>query len=153
MGLKGQIKVIGLCIIDNVLLDSGTVRPRGLLFNLSDWGIEGVYTPPILSMKKFNRFVAICYWSYNNNSTDIHKYGWCNRLRCPLARLSGLQCYSIGHNGHRINLYGVAMPRIMRMGNLHAGGQSSLGHLSLLHRFKKWALSLLYLYHDMFRYI
>ena len=25
------------------------------------------------------------------------------------ARLSGLQCYNIGHNGHRINLYGDIM--------------------------------------------
>ena len=24
----------------------------------------------------------------------------CNRLKCPLARLSGLQCYNMGHNGH-----------------------------------------------------
>ena len=47
------------------------------------------------------------------------------------ARLSVLHCYNIGHNGHRINLYGVIMTRV---GNLHAGGQSSLGHLSLLHR-------------------
>ena len=31
--LKGQIKVIGLCIIDDVLLDSGAVRPRGLLLS------------------------------------------------------------------------------------------------------------------------
>ena len=33
----------------------------------------------------------------------------CNRLRCPLARMSGLQCFSMGHNGHGINLYGVSM--------------------------------------------
>ena len=33
----------------------------------------------------------------------------CNRLRCPLARMSGLQCYNMGHNGHGINLYGVSM--------------------------------------------
>ena len=38
----------------------------------------------------------------------------CNRLRCPLARLSGLQCFNMGHNGHRINLYGVVM---ILMGN------------------------------------
>ena len=56
----------------------------------------------------------------------------CNRLRCPLARLSGLQCFNMGHNGHGINLYGVIMTL---MGNIHAGGQSSLGHLSLLHRY------------------
>ena len=31
----------------------------------------------------------------------------CNRLKCPLARLSVLQCYNMGHNGHGINLYGV----------------------------------------------
>ena len=33
----------------------------------------------------------------------------CNRLRCPLARMSGLQCLNMGHNGHGINLYGVSM--------------------------------------------
>ena len=56
----------------------------------------------------------------------------CNRLRCPLAGLSGLQCFHIGHNGHGINLYGVFM---ILMGNLYAGGQSNLGYLSLLHRY------------------
>ena len=33
----------------------------------------------------------------------------CNRLRCPLARMSGLQCFNMGHNGRGINLYGVSM--------------------------------------------
>ena len=33
----------------------------------------------------------------------------CNRLRCPLAKMSGLQCFNMGHNGHGINLYGVSM--------------------------------------------
>ena len=33
----------------------------------------------------------------------------CNRLRCPLARMSGLQCFKMGHNGHGINLYGVSI--------------------------------------------
>ena len=39
------------------------------------------------------------------------KIGWyrCNKLRCPLARMSGLQCFNMGHNGHGINLYGVSM--------------------------------------------
>ena len=55
----------------------------------------------------------------------------CNMLRCPLARLSDLQCFCMGHNDHGINLYGVVM---ILMGNLHAGGQSDLGQLSLLHR-------------------
>ena len=36
-------------------------------------------------------------------------YNRCNRLRCPLARMSGLQCFNMGHNGHGINLYGVSM--------------------------------------------
>ena len=45
--------------------------------------------------------------------------------------MSVLQCYNMGHNGHGTNLCGVIMTR---MGNLHAGGQSNLGHLSLLHR-------------------
>ena len=59
----------------------------------------------------------------------------CNRLRCPLARMSGLQCFNMGHNGHGINLYGVSMTL---MGNYHAGGQSSLGHLRLVHRRPFW---------------
>ena len=54
----------------------------------------------------------------------------CNRLRCPLARLSGIKCFNMGHNGHGINLYGVVM---IFMGNLYAGGQSNLGHLSPVH--------------------
>ena len=33
----------------------------------------------------------------------------CNRLRCPLARMSGLQCVNMGHNGNGINMYGVSM--------------------------------------------
>ena len=33
----------------------------------------------------------------------------CNRLRCPLARMSGMRCFNMGHNGHGINLYGVSM--------------------------------------------
>ena len=64
--------------------------------------------------------------------TGNAQYFRCNRLRCPLARLSGLQCFNMSHNGHGINLYGVVM---ILMGNLHAGGQFNLGHLSLLHRY------------------
>ena len=48
----------------------------------------------------------------SNNSTacsGLQTEWWCNRLRCPLARLSGLQCFNMGHNGHGINLYGVIM--------------------------------------------
>ena len=30
---------------------------------------------------------------------------WCNRLKCPLFRLSTLQCHNMGHNGHEINMY------------------------------------------------
>ena len=37
----------------------------------------------------------------------------------------------MGHNGHVINLYGIIMTL---MKNVYAGGQSSLGHLSLVHR-------------------
>ena len=44
------------------------------------------------------------------------------------ARLSGLQCFNMGHNGHGINIYDVVM---IFMGNLHAGGQNHQGHLSL----------------------
>ena len=46
--------------------------------------------------------------------TGIHllhgrRYRCNNRRRCPLARMSGLQCFNMGHNGHGINLYGVSM--------------------------------------------
>ena len=51
-----------------------------------------------------------------------------NRLRYPLARLSGLQCYNMGHNGHGINLHGAIMTL---MGYVHACGQSNLGRLSI----------------------
>ena len=30
-------------------------------------------------------------------------------LGTGLARMSGLQCFNMGHNGHGINLYGVSM--------------------------------------------
>ena len=42
----------------------------------------------------------------------------CNRLNCPLAGLSGLQCYNMSHNGYGINLY------------YRAGGHSDQGTLS-----------------------
>ena len=52
--------------------------------------------------------------------------------RCPLARLSVLHnsLINMGHNGLRMKMYGVVM---ILMENVHAGGQSKLGHLSLLH--------------------
>ena len=37
---QGHLVFIGMCIILNVLLDSGAVRPRGLLFKLNDVGSE-----------------------------------------------------------------------------------------------------------------
>ena len=48
-------------------------------------------------------FYPVDIWAYY---TGPHR---CNSLRCPLARLSGLQCFNMGHNGHGINLYGVIM--------------------------------------------
>ena len=42
----------------------------------------------------------------------------------------------MGHNGHRIDLYGVV---VIPMASLHAGGQYNLEYLSLLH----WS------YHDI----
>ena len=50
----------------------------------------------------------------------------CNRLKCPLARLSG----PMRHNGHGINLYGVIMNLMafnMQEGIL-TGGLSVLVH-------------------------
>ena len=73
--------------------------------------------------------------------------GRCNRPRCPLARLSGLQCFNMGHNGDGINLYGVVM---ILMGNLHAGGQSNLGHLRLIHRTSSWTKYFGYLWKSMY---
>ena len=55
----------------------------------------------------------------------------CNRFKCPLTRLPSLQCYSMGHNGHGINLYGVIMTL---MGDLHVGENSDRGLSVLVHR-------------------
>ena len=33
----------------------------------------------------------------------------CDRLKCPLAQMSGLQFYNMGYNGHGLNMYGVLM--------------------------------------------
>ena len=38
-----------------------------------------------------------------NERARHYKSGF-SRLKFPLARLSGLQCHNMGHNGHRINL-------------------------------------------------
>ena len=44
-----------------------------------------------------------CCWcaaaADDNDEIEDDEYR-CNRLRCPLARLSGLQCFNMGHNGH-----------------------------------------------------
>ena len=42
-------------------------------------------------------------------SMELRFLNRCDRLRCPLARMSGLQFFNMGHNGHGINLYGVSM--------------------------------------------
>ena len=49
-------------------------------------------------------------------------------LDCPASSALTLV---ILNNGHGINLYSV----MIVMGNVHASGQSNLGHLSLLHRY------------------
>ena len=50
------------------------------------------------------------FWSFQINTIFFLQNGCrCNRLKCPLARMSGLQCFNMGHNGHGINLYGVSM--------------------------------------------
>ena len=81
-----------------------------------------------------NVHLFILWHIYDNLAVNSFSYFTyrCNRLRCPLARVSSLQCYNMGHNSRGINLYGVIMTL---MGNKHAGWQSSLGHLSLLHRY------------------
>ena len=49
-------------------------------------------------------------WPWGNHLQDfLSPLCRCNRLRCPLARMSGLQCFNMGHNGHGINLHGVSM--------------------------------------------
>ena len=57
-----------------------------------------------------NFFFAIWHdVRHRNNGIKNHRKqsglipgGRCNRLRCPLARMSGLQCFNMGHNGHGI---------------------------------------------------
>ena len=74
---------------------------------------------------KFDQLNLLLYKLKQENIYYIHFYSYvkhfqmtttlpsfqyrCNMLRCPLARMSGLQCFNMGHNGHRINLYGVSM--------------------------------------------
>ena len=65
------------------------------------------------------------------DENGLSRVNRCNRLRCPGLDCLSVQCYYKGHNGHGINLYGVIMTL---MGNSHTGGQSNLGHLSVLHR-------------------
>ena len=69
-------------------------------------------------------------FSYKQASTDVmgSDVPW-------LYWLSGLQCFNMVHNGLGINLCGVVTCMLL-MGNLHAGGQSNLGHLSLVHWYK-----------------
>ena len=55
--------------------------------------------PAVVELERENCFIC-------NIKTGSYR---CNRLRCPLARMSGLQCFNMGHNGHGINLYGVSM--------------------------------------------
>ena len=50
----------------------------------------------------------------SHDHSDTTRRSRCNRLRCPLARLSGLQCFNMGHEGHGINLYGVVLARRTR---------------------------------------
>ena len=45
-------------------------------------------------------------WKYKERTEIYVLLRRCYRLRCPLARMSGLQCFNMGHNGHGINLYG-----------------------------------------------
>ena len=64
----------------------------------------------------------------------------CNRLKSPPpppARLSGLQCYNMGHNGHGINLYDVLM---ILMGNLNAVDILTRGPSVLVHRVRIWCI-------------
>ena len=61
-------------------------------------------------------FVSVIEGGYKGQIVDVCLFyvlltlqSRCNRIRCPLARMSGLQCFNMGHNGHGINLYGVSM--------------------------------------------
>ena len=56
----------------------------------------------------------VIYLLFEHVDISLQQVDMCNKLRCPLARLSGLQCFNMGHNGHGINLYGVIM---ILMGN------------------------------------
>ena len=74
-----------------------------------------------ISIRNWHTCCTVIVVSLRGLGTGLQATGstvWsrCNRLRCPMARWSGLQCYNFGHNGHGINLYGVIMTL---MGNLH----------------------------------
>ena len=69
---------------------------------------EGAVTGAILSAPYRCCDCGIRITAGRNSVTDGDECR-CNRLRCPLARMSGLQCFNMAHNGHGINLYGVSM--------------------------------------------
>ena len=57
----------------------------------------------VFLMNIFKRFSSILNF-YSFLYFNLLTYR-CNRLRCPLARLSGLQCFNMGHNGYGISLW------------------------------------------------
>ena len=93
-----------------------------------------VHTGAIITYDGMNGQCVMC-WHADRMSHPAYNVTnpWtrCNMLRCSLTRLSGLQCFNMGHSGHGINLYVVV---VILMENSHVGGQSIPGHLSLVYR-------------------
>ena len=61
------------------------------------------HRPPPHSTAKQNTIHMYIYVHYVFTFVIVMCNTRCDRFRCPLARLSGLQCYNMGHNGHGIN--------------------------------------------------
>ena len=44
-------------------------------------------------LAKVTSLITACYGTHSFDNMTLR----CSRLRCPLGRLSGLQCYNMGH--------------------------------------------------------
>ena len=80
-------------------------RTSRMILDYCRWTVRLLWTSTL-------RRMGTCCWEIRRTYLSYHcRYCLfqCNRLRCLLARMSGLQCFNMGHNGHGINLYGVSM--------------------------------------------
>ena len=94
-----NVTFIQLCIFCFFDRKSGQYVSKHRHFTMV-WYVKGISAKNLASKRAISVFFVIIHPQQKTR---------CNRLRCPLARMSGLQYFNMGHNGHGINLYGVSM--------------------------------------------